>query len=47
MWMYGVTRLDRIPNERRRGSLRVKDIADNVQESRLRWFDYFLRRFQS
>ncbi|XP_048001352.1 protein CBFA2T1 [Leguminivora glycinivorella] len=37
-WMCGVTRLDRIRNEHIRGSLGIRDVADKLQESRLRWF---------
>ncbi|XP_047984026.1 uncharacterized protein LOC125224642 [Leguminivora glycinivorella] len=43
-WMCGVTRLDRIRNEYVRGSLGVRDIADKMQESRLRWYGHVGRR---
>lgn len=43
-WMCGVTRLDRIRNEYVRGSLGVRDIADKLQENRLRWFGHVKRR---
>ncbi|KAJ8715872.1 hypothetical protein PYW08_013157 [Mythimna loreyi] len=35
-WMSGVSRKDRIKNSRIRGSLQVRDIADKLQEGRLR-----------
>lgn len=43
-WMCGVTRLDKIRNEYVRGSLGVRDIADKIQESRLRWYGHVKRR---
>nr|XP_049693490.1 uncharacterized protein LOC126054017 [Helicoverpa armigera] len=43
-WMCGVTRLDRIRNEYVRGSLGVRDVADKLQESRLRWYGHVKRR---
>ncbi|KAL0879491.1 hypothetical protein ABMA27_003237 [Loxostege sticticalis] len=43
-WMCGVTRLDKIRNEYVRGSLSVRDIADKLQENRLRWFGHVKRR---
>ncbi|KAJ2943370.1 hypothetical protein O0L34_g12180 [Tuta absoluta] len=43
-WMCGVTRLDKIRNEYVRGSLGVRDIADKLQESRLRWYGHVKRR---
>lgn len=43
-WMCGVTRLDKIRNEYVRGSLGVRDIADKLQESRLRWYGHISRR---
>ncbi|XP_028040064.1 uncharacterized protein LOC114250402 [Bombyx mandarina] len=41
-WMYGVTRLDKICNVG--GSLGVPDIADKMQESRLRWYGHVKKR---
>ncbi|CAK1593075.1 unnamed protein product [Parnassius mnemosyne] len=43
-WMCGVTRKDRVRNTYIRGSLHVRDIADKLQESRLRWYGHVLRR---
>ena len=36
-WMNGVTKLDRIKNERIRGTTKVGEISKKVQESRLMW----------
>ena len=35
-WMSGVTKLDRIRNERIRGTTKVEEISKKVQESRLK-----------
>ena len=43
-WMSGVTKLDRIRNERIRGTPKVGDISKKVQESRLKWNGHVLRR---
>ena len=43
-WMSGVTKLDRIRNERIRGTTKVGEISKKVQESCLRWYGYVLRR---
>ncbi|KAJ0177914.1 hypothetical protein K1T71_006787 [Dendrolimus kikuchii] len=43
-WMCGVTRKDRVRNSRIRGSLHVRDIADKLQECRLRWYGHVLQR---
>ena len=43
-WMSGVTKLDRIRNERIRGTTKVGDISKKVQESRLKWYGQVLRR---
>ncbi|XP_046976347.1 uncharacterized protein LOC124542443 [Vanessa cardui] len=43
-WMCGVTRLDKIRNEYVRGSMGVRDIADKMQESRLRWYGHVKRK---
>ncbi|XP_048004729.1 longitudinals lacking protein, isoforms H/M/V-like isoform X2 [Leguminivora glycinivorella] len=40
----GVSRRDRVRNSRIRGSLHVRDIADKLQESRLRWYGHVLRK---
>ena len=42
--MSGVTKLDRIGNERIRGTTKVEDISKKVQESRLKWYGHVLRR---
>ena len=43
-WMSGVTKLDRIRNERIRGTTKVWEISKKVQESRLKWYGHVLRR---
>ena len=43
-WMSGVTKLDRIRNERIRGMTKVGEISKKVQESRLKWYGHVLRR---
>ena len=43
-WMSGVTKLDRIRNERIRGTTKVGEIFKKVQESRLKWYGHVLRR---
>ena len=43
-WMSGVAKLDRIRNERIRGTTKVGEISKKVQESRLKWYGHVLRR---
>ncbi len=43
-WMSGVTKMDRIRNERIRGTTKVGEISKKVQESRLKWHGHVLRR---
>ena len=43
-WMSGVTKLDRIRNERIKGTTKVGEISKKVQESRLKWHGHVLRR---
>ncbi|KAI5707701.1 hypothetical protein M8J77_008053 [Diaphorina citri] len=43
-WMCGVTRKDRIRNERIRGTVKVGPLGQKIQESRLRWFGHVERR---
>ena len=43
-WMSGVTRRDRIPNTRIRGTAKMAKLSKKVQEARLRWYDHILRR---
>ena len=43
-WMSGVTKLDKIRNEKIRGTTKVGEISNNVQESRLAWYGHVLRR---
>ena len=43
-WTSGVTKLDRIRNERISGTTKVGEIAKKVQESRLKWYGHVLRR---
>ena len=44
MWMSGVTKLDRIRNERISGIAKVGEISKKVQESSLKWYGNVLRR---
>ena len=43
-WTSGVTKLDRIRNERIRGTTKVGEISKKVQVSRLKWYGHVLRR---
>ena len=43
-WMCGATRSDRIRNTFIRGSPRVRDVANKLQERRLRWYGHVARR---
>ena len=43
-WMSGVTKMDRIRNERIRGPTKVEEISKKVPESRLKWYGHVLRR---
>ncbi len=40
----GVTRLDKIRNERIRGTAHTEKISDKLRESRLRWYGHMIRR---
>ena len=43
-WMSGVSKLDRIRNERIRGTTKVGEMSKKVQESGLKWYGHVLRR---
>ena len=43
-WMSGVTKLDRIRNEKIRGTTKVGEISKKVQESRLKWYGHTEKR---
>ena len=43
-WMCGVTKLDKIGNERIRGTTKVGEITKKVQERRLNWYGHIMRR---
>ena len=43
-WMCGVTKLDKIRNERIRGTTKVGEIAKKVQERRIEWYRNVMRR---
>ena len=43
-WMCGVTKLDKIRNERIRGPTKVGEITKKVQERRLKWYGHVLIR---
>ena len=42
--MCGVTRLDKIGNEKIRGSTKVGETSKKVQERRMRWYGHVTRR---
>ena len=42
-WMSEVTKLDKIRNERIRGTTKMEEISKKVQESRLKWYGHVLR----
>uniref|UniRef100_A0A0V0GTR4 Putative ovule protein n=1 Tax=Solanum chacoense TaxID=4108 RepID=A0A0V0GTR4_SOLCH len=43
-WMCGFTRRDKITNEDIRDKVGVTSVEDKMQEVRLRWFGYVIRR---
>ena len=43
-WMCGVTTLDKIRNERIRGTTKVGEITKKVQERRLKLYGHLMRR---
>ena len=43
-WMCEVTRRDKIRNKVIRGTSKVREISDKIQESRLRWYGHVMRR---
>ena len=43
-WTTGVTKLDRIRNERIRGTTKVGEISTKVLETRLKYYGHVLRR---
>ena len=43
-WMCGVTKLDKIRNERIRGTTKVGEITKKVQDRRLKWYGHVMRR---
>ena len=43
-WMCGVTKLDKIRNERIRGTTKVGVITNKVLERRLQWYGHVMRR---
>ena len=42
--MWGVTKLDKIRNERIRGTTKVGKIAKKVRERRMKWYGHDVRR---
>ena len=42
--MRGVTKLDKIRNERIRGTAKVWEITKKVQERRLKWYGHVMRK---
>ncbi|XP_066953239.1 uncharacterized protein [Macrobrachium rosenbergii] len=46
-WMCGVTKMDRIKNERIRGTTKVVELSKKAQERRLQWHGHVMRRDES
>ena len=44
-WTCGVTRLDKIRNEKIRGSTKVGENSKKVQEHRMRWYGHVMSRY--
>ena len=45
VWCYhSVTKMDRIRNERIRGTTKVGELSNKAQESKLKWYEHVLRR---
>ena len=42
-WLCGVTKLDRIRNEKIRGTAKVMEISKKINERRLRWHGHVMR----
>ena len=45
-WMCEVTKLDKIRNERIRGTTKVGEITKKLQERRLKWYRQVMRRVE-
>ena len=43
-WMCEITKLDKVRNERIRGTTKVGEIAMKVQERMLKWYAHVMRR---
>ena len=43
-WICRVTKMDKIRNERIRGTAKVEKISKNIQERRLQWYGHVKRR---
>ena len=43
-WMFRVTKMDKMRNERIREATKVGEIAKKVQERRLKWYELVMRR---
>ena len=43
-WMCGISKVDRVRNERIREIAKVRDISAKVQERRLKWYGHVMRR---
>uniref|UniRef100_A0A8D8XLX2 Endonuclease-reverse transcriptase n=1 Tax=Cacopsylla melanoneura TaxID=428564 RepID=A0A8D8XLX2_9HEMI len=46
-WMCGLTRKDRVRNEKIRETVKVGPLGKKIQESRMRWFGHVERRDES
>ena len=43
-WMLGITRRDKVRNEKIRSTIGVRDIAEKLEETRLRWYGHVQRK---
>ena len=46
-WMCGVTKLDKMRNERIRGQRKLWEIAKEVKEGRLKWYGHVISKRMS
>ena len=45
-WMCGVAKVDKIRNERIRGTTKVGEITKKVQDRRFKWYEHVMRKME-